>query len=392
MYAAMNKFLHHLRTSERGLTALLITIVVLVIGVALLLSVAFVFLNRLESSRNIGLSEQAYFAAEAGAEDILLRFFDSSKALPVSYPHTLSVGGGQASSTLTTDLFGSITVDAQGDRANRTRSVQVVLGVDTAVGSIAFGAQVGDKGIIMDSNSEVDGNVFSNGNIIGLSNTRIEGDAISVGTITSPNPIVAGTREEGASPIPLPFINADAWRAAANVNNDPIVGGLSIGSGTTILGPRRIDGNLTLGGSSTLIVTGPLYITGDLTMNSNSIIKLDNSFGSNGTVVITDGVISFSSNADVEGTTADPKGYLLLASTAATGDAIVMDANSILEGILYAINADLRIRSNGGSTAIIGNGIQLESNASITYDLGLITHLFTTGGTVSYAIIDWKEQ
>src|SRR3989344_308089 len=376
--------------NERGIIALLITVVVMFIGIVLIISMIFIFLNRLESARNIEMSAKAYFAAEAGIEDALLRELNPVLT-PGIPPYVLNVGD-----TYTTidksETLNSVTIDSNGNASNRERSLRVVIGVDPAGTTFSFAAQIGDRGLTMASGSTVNGQVYSNDNVVGASNTRITGDAYAVGTISSPNPVVEGTRNEGADFIPLPPFDEVGWAEKANINNDPIIGDLALGSGPATLGPRKIEGNLTLNTGAELTITGPLHITGDFTMEQNSEIYLDESFESDGTVVFVEGVIIFMSNTQIFGTTADPKGYLLFASTAMGNNAIELNSNAHQEGTMYAVNGDVYINSLGDVTALIGKGVVLESNAKINFDLGLITYTFTTGGQGSYGIIKWEEQ
>jgi hypothetical protein len=378
--------------NQKGFAGLYLVILVLMLTVGIMGSIGFRIVAQQKVSQNIVQSAQAYYAAESGLEDALLRLIDPAKNLPAASPYSVPVGGSMVQVDFSTDVFGVTTIETDGDSNNRVRSSQVQVGLNTLVGSIAYGAQIGDNGLTMNSNSTVNGNVFSNGDINGSSNSNINGDAIAGGTISSPNPTVSGTKTTGAASIPLPFIDIAGWQAAANINNDPFAGDMTLsGNGTTDLGPRRIDGNFTIGGNRIVTLNGPLYVTGDMTMNSNSEIKLNNSFASNGTVILVDGIITLNSNALLKGTTASPKGYIMLASTKATGDAIVLSSNSTIEGVLYAIESDLRVSSNGNATAIIGKGIVLNSNATVDYDLGLVTQQFSSGGGISYKLIDWKE-
>ncbi|MEX2145292.1 MAG: hypothetical protein WD712_02900 [Candidatus Spechtbacterales bacterium] len=387
----MNKVLNNFRAAnkESGIIALLVTVIVMSVGIVLVVSMIFVFLNRLEAARNIEMGAKAYFVAEAGAEDALLRELNPSIPTGIT-PYTLSVGDAIATIDKTTTL-NSVTINSNGNASNRERTLRVVIGVDPAGTTFSFAAQIGERGLTMASNSGVNGQVYSNGDIIGASGTFIEGDAYAVGTISSPSPQVGGTRNEGADPIALPPFDEEGWAEEANINNDPIVGNLEISGKGNTLGPRRIEGNLTIKSGGDVTITGPVHITGNFVMNSNSDVYLDESFESDGTVVWAEGTIFFDSSTKLHGTNANPKGYLLFASTAPGTSAIELSSNATQEVTMYAVNGDVVINSKGDLTALIGNGIILRSNAEINFDLGLITYTFTTGGQGSYGIIKWEE-
>lgn len=373
-----------------GIAALLITFVILGIGSIIALSASFIFLNRIESSRNVGFSDAAYFAAEGGTEDALLRFLDPARQVPSSYSVTL--GNAVADVTVATDVFNVTTINSDANLSSRQRTLQVQVSLDPSATSLSFAAHIGSRGLSMDSNAVVNGNVFSNGNITGLSNTRINGNATAVGTISSPRPTVSGTKTQNASPVPLPSFDAPSWRTAADINNDPIQGNLTISSGTTTLGPKRINGNLTIHGNSSLIVSGPIYVVGNIKVESNADIFLSESFGSSNTVILADGQIAFDSNAQVHATSASPAGYIMLVSLSLSDEAIKLASNQEIDAVFYAVQGDIELESNADVSAIIGEGVDLQSNAEINFDLGLIQQIFSPSGTGGYAIIDWREQ
>src|SRR3989344_5647133 len=60
-----------------------------------------------------------------------------------------------------------------------TKEVKVEATIDSTTVNFNYGVQVGQGGIQMNSNSRVNGNVYSNGNIIGASGTRITGTPIA---------------------------------------------------------------------------------------------------------------------------------------------------------------------------------------------------------------------
>ncbi len=377
--------------SHSGVIALLLTTVALFVATALSLSSVFLFLNRANAAKNIAFSYEGIYAAEAGVEDILLRYFDATKQLPSSYPATLLVGTASASTTLREDPLGNAIIISEGDRLSRMRAVRIYAS-PIGPGVFHYAVQIGDLGLTMGSNSRVIGNIYSNGNITGDSNSEIQGDASAVGTISSPRPTVTGVRTEGVTPQSLPQVDIAYWKARANVNNDPFVGNLVYDQGSSILGPRKVEGSLTLNSNASLTMTGPVHVTGNFTMDSNSDLFLSENFSASTTVIIVGGDITFSSNAEVHATSATPKGYILLLSESASGTAINIDSNNPIDGAVYAPNGTVVIGSNTGVTSIAGRRIRLDSNATITYNFGLRRADFTGGPSSGASIISWQEQ
>ena len=375
--------------NQNGIIALLMVVVVMFASLTSALSIVFVFLNQVKETRNIAYSYESIYATESGVEDILLRYFDTTKTLP-TYPSILSVGDASASTTLSEDFFGNGTITTEGDRVGRNRRVEVRMSI-TGPGAFNLAIQIGDGGLIMESNSIVIGDVYSNGDITGSTNSEIQGDAIAVGTISSPDPDVTGTKTEGAESQPLPAVDVDYWKSQANINGDPLIGDQEFSDSNT-LGPRKIEGSLTIKSNGDITLTGPIHVTGDFTMESRTNLFLDESFAASTTVVIVDGLIEFNSNSQVYSTTATPKGYILMLSTSTSTTAIEINSLNPIDCALYAPNGTLFIGSRAKMTSIAGYQIHLASNAEIEYDFGLHRSDFTGGPSSGAKITSWQEQ
>lgn len=386
-----HKFYMSNTSRQQGLIALLIGISAMLLAATLSLSSVFVFLNRAKTTRNIAFSYESFYAAEAGVEDLLLRYYDANKDLPASYPSILPVGNAVATTTLSEDFFENATIRSEGDRENRFRVLSVYVS-PTDSGTFRYAVQIGAGGLLMDSNATVVGNVYSNGNITGGSNSEIQGNAYAAGTISSPNPNVTGTKVAGVQPQDLPTVDIAYWKARANINNDPIVGNVTYNTGSHNLGPRKIDGNLTLDSNASLTINGPVHVTGNVEMKSNSDLLISESFVASSTVIVVEGTIEFNSNAEVHSTTSTPKGYLMLLSESTSSEAIEISSNQRIDGAVYAPNGTVDIGSNAEVTSLAGWRINLDSNAEITYNFGLRDVSFSGGASSGGKIISWKEQ
>lgn len=174
------------------------------------------------------------------------------------------------------------------------KTIRVVITKSPGVSSFRYGAQSGQGGIELNSNAIIFGNAYSNNNIVCNSNSYISGDGFAVGSITPNCP--RGQTKTGAPYVPLPDFNKDYWISQAE-SGGVINGSVSYNSGVNYLGPKRINGDLTLNTNSSLIITGPIYVTGSVELNSNTQIKLDDSFDTDGTVILAEGKISVNNNA-----------------------------------------------------------------------------------------------
>ncbi|MDD3662823.1 MAG: hypothetical protein PHT84_03080, partial [Candidatus Pacebacteria bacterium] len=78
-------------------------------------------------------------------------------------------------------------------------------------------------------------------------------------------------------------------------------GNYSVGWDGANLGPKKIEGNLTVSSGGTLNITGNLWVTGNLVLNGGAEIKLDTSYGLEDAVVVVDGTVSVSGGGHATG-------------------------------------------------------------------------------------------
>lgn len=164
---------------QKGFAAFFMTILVLAIMLGLAFSITILVLGGQRISKNIVKSSQAYYIAEAGLEDAIYRIKNN---ISIISPYTIEVGAATATVSVAT-AGNTKTIVVQGDRNDRIRNIQAVLSLNIDEIDFFFGVQVGEGGLEMDNNSQVIGNVYSNGSIIGASNTVINGDVIIGGGV-----------------------------------------------------------------------------------------------------------------------------------------------------------------------------------------------------------------
>ena len=429
------------QNKEKGYVAFFITILILSIMLGIAFSIVILTLSTQKISANIIKSSQAYYAAEAGIEDGLLRFFDPDIAYSSS--NTLSVGGAMTT-TLINKVSTSLTIESEGNSSNRIRKVKVEAHVSTSEANFYYGVQVGDGGLTMAGNSKILGNIYSNGPILGSGISEIRGDlyvAKATGIIDNMDVIKTGVDdgnahahtifnsdiENGAyyqviddysynnagsvhpdSPDPeqedLPISQAqiDNWEidalAGGTINEDYLLDGEQ-GS----LGPIRVNGNFTIKGNSSFTVTGTIWVTGDLSVASGIDIELDDGYGSSSGVIVVEGNIILSSNVaicgsegyDKAGQCYDNEGsFLMFVSTSSSDDPTspAIWANSNTDAaILYTNSGLIRLGASAQLKEVTGYKLLIDSNATVTYESGLANVNFTSGPAGGWEIISWKE-
>lgn len=188
-------------------------------------------------------------------------------------------------------------------------------------------------------------------------------------------------------PMPISEQNILDWK------DEAALGGLHSGdydiSTNTILGPKKISGNLTIGIGKKLTLNGVVWVQGNLVMNNNSIMDLASWYGSSDGIIIVDGTITISNNATFSGS-GTAGSYILSLTTSSSPSAISL-ANNAGAVSLYAANGTINVSNNGTAKALTGHVINLGNNAIITYDTGLMNANFVSGPSGSWEIDSWKE-
>ena len=426
--------------NQKGQVALTTVITILAAGVVLAVALGILTFNEIKKINNVEKSVQSYYAAEAGVEDALLR---TKNSMNYAASYTLAVGSATATVTIVGPLE-NLSIVSSGNSENRIRKIAVNLNATPSNinSNFNYGVQVGAGGLQMAAFSRVLGNVYSNGTIEGASShPEIVGDAFSVGigglinridivksdpaasdgnghshTINnsnvedtpfcqegSGNNKTCDTSESDPTSIPLPLTDDDInvlKNQAASGGEQPTT--TISGSGNT-LGPKKINGDLTISSNSELTVTGTIWVTGDITFNSNSLIKLDSSFGTDSGAFVADGEIILDSNVTVCGSNGGIAGscnanvnesYIMFlstsTSTSSSDPAISMSANTDA-AILYSSAGLTKVNANTDVFEITAYQLEIESNASVSYQSGLADTDFSSGPGGVFNIKSWQE-
>lgn len=408
------------RKQEQGFIALYLSILVLAIlatfGGALFLT----SVRQDQISRNLVLSSQAYYASEAGIEDALLRL---KQGISWTNPIPLSLVGDSVQTTISNIVGGARTITGEASELLRSKKVQAVYAISSDIPSFFYGAHVGSGGLVMDNQSQVVGNLFSNGSITGNSAAIITGTAQIAGTgnkigdvtvqqdayadicdhATVTGGLHANTKTSCTygsfvtplsppiTPVPLPITQPqiDDWK------QDALAGGITngdysqSGSGTASLGPQKIVGNLSVDQSAQLNVTGTLWVTGNIIISNNAVVKLASSYGSASGVIIADGTITLQNNSISRGS-GQPGSYLMYLSTSASSSAFSINNNAQAD-ILYTNTGTVTIQNNIRLREVTAYKVHLQNSATITYEVGLQNAAFVSGPGGSYEVTSWKE-
>lgn len=171
MIKKQNKINHN---DQKGMALIIVVIFFVLISLIILFSVAGPAIKQNSISNNNIKSRQAYFYNEGAAEDLIYRIMNS-----LQFSSSESFNGSNASSTVSvTSLSNEKQIYANGNAFGVSRSLVANLKAGTGL-SFNYGIQSGQGGFVLGNNSGINGNVYSNGPIVGSSGAFITGTAVS---------------------------------------------------------------------------------------------------------------------------------------------------------------------------------------------------------------------
>jgi len=182
--------------------------------------------------------------------------------------------------------------------------------------------------------------------------------------------------DPGPTNLPISDSLINDWKTEAE-NGGIIVGDYIVATDQT-LGPKKIEGNLSLTDGSTLTLSGALYVTGSVTVTNNSSIELASSYGNGSGVLISDGAMNFSNNVILSG--AGTGSYLLVISLLESSTTKAITINNNVNGALfYAPNGSIDLENNATIKQVTAYKLELENNVSLNYEQGLADITFSSG-------------
>ncbi len=187
---------------------------------------------------------------------------------------------------------------------------------------------------------------------------------------------------------PVSEANIEEWK------NNSLAGGTYSGNYTVgwagaTLGPKKIEGNLTVSSGGTLTVTGTLWVTGNIILNGGAVIKLASNYGTNDGVILSNGTITVTGGGRATGSGVSGS-YLMLLSLDDTDSAMTISGGAGAV-IAYAPYGMITISGGASLKEATGYKMLIEGGSSITYESGLTNNNFSSGPSGSWGIDSWKE-
>lgn len=442
------------RVSQRGYAALTSVLLVLGASLAVIGGLTFFSFQEAAANRFFVKSVDARAIAEAGIEDALWRIMSgmssaSSETLGVGRGTTTvavtslgntrtirSVGGRDSLRQAVTVL-----VDIPSSGTGFNFGVQVgdggvSLGTNASIGGGVFsngsitGTGAGSSLISGDAyaawtsaitdvgvSGNAQANLIDNATVGGYASSTTKLDDVVVGrdahanelddttvnrdayyNIADADSVVLGVRSTPAAappnlaPLAMPISSSmiDAWKAGAACSGCVISGNYTV-SGTQTLGPAKITGNLTLAVGAHLIISGTIWVAGTADFGNNCVVSLSAGYASMSGVMIVSDTATIGNNCAFSGSGSPGSFLMILDEKDAPASQVVTVGNGAAGAVYYAAGGRIRFNNTSSAKAVTAYGLDLNNNASVTYDSGLASVLFSSGPSGSYDVLYWKE-
>ncbi|MBU1557541.1 hypothetical protein KKC45_01110 [Patescibacteria group bacterium] len=160
------------KNKDGGFVIITVALFSLLISISLVSIISSPVISEIKTNRDLSKSKHSFFTAESNSEDVIYRI---KNGMEVSSQEEIELNGGTGVAVVSDLSEGVKEITSVGDNYNRIRKIKNNIRVSTGV-SFNYGLFVGQGGVSFDSNTRINGSIYSNGNIIGGSNSVIAGD------------------------------------------------------------------------------------------------------------------------------------------------------------------------------------------------------------------------
>ncbi len=160
----------------------------------------------------------------------------------------------------------------------------------------------------------------------------------------------------------------------------------TVGWAGATLGPKKINGNLSVSGGGQLRISGTLWVTGTVSISGGASVTSANS--SKSYAIISDSGISLSGGSDILGSA---NSHILLLSTSSADPAISLDGGAN-DTVLFAPNGIIRVSGGATAKAAAAKRLYVSGGATIIYDPAVSALNLSSGSASTTSNIkSWKE-
>lgn len=401
-------------------------------------------LNRLTQSK------QSLLTSESLLEDVVYRQIFDSFSLNTVESFTLANATAYATTSYDSanDVYRTESAASFGNVKRKSNATLILTGGS----SFNYGLQAGTGGITLANNSDIVGNVYSNGTVVGAGSAEVSGDIVSAGpsgvvqTIRATGSIYSNTINRinaGGNAYYNVQIGTNAQNPVAGTKNTPVTNQpivdfpistttiqgwkddvVTYGSVITAADPRCSSGTYTIntnitigflkvecnldirktGAGITVTLSGPIWVAGNLSFTQGPTMRVDPALGRKSVQFIVDNPSNrlTSSRIEVRNSTqfngsGDSRSFIMLLSmnesAALLGTQKAIDVSQSANGkvLVYAHRGLVDIGNGISLKEVTGYKINVAQNAEVIYESGLASLLFTAGPGGGYSLEDWRQ-
>lgn len=389
-------------------------------------------LNGLKSGSDLQKSKESFSLGESLLEDITYRLRVNKS---VSSNESLTLNNYTATSSITDVASNEKLIDVSGNVLDLVRNLKADV-VSSPTASFNYGIQTGAGGITLYNGSYVNGNLYSNGQIMGIGSGSVD-NAVSAG----PNGYIAGLEVDQnahANTIIGSDIGGDAYYKSkywTNVSgtsypnssdmplidmpiSDNVITDWENGAESTrvisspcpyiinekqtvTLGNVKINCSLFIGVNSVVNFTGTVWVSGNVYISEGARLSIDSSIAGKSVPIIADNRSNRSSSSSIfisnNKTMTGNGGYLFFISMNGLDSVggIAISASNHVRGdlALYAPHGSIYVSSGANLAEITGYSVFLENNSAVNYQTGVASPVFVSSSPEEeYSITDWGEN
>ncbi len=435
---------------NRGAAMILFVLFFAFASSAMMFSLGQSIFSDLSDFNRLTQSKQSFLVSESLTEDVVFRRMHGSYSIDLV--ESLTLAGIKSYSTTTyNSVLDSylINTNAMMGTTLRKSTAELTIGAGSAFN---YGLQAGNGGIILSNNSDIFGNVYSNGKVLGAGSAEVVGDIVSAGptgnveTISLTGSVYANTinninaggnayynvqvgtnaqnpvggsrytpvTNQATTSFPISTTTIQEWKDAI-INHGTVISAsdplCSTGTYTLdvtkTIGYLKVECNLDIkktGTSVIITLTGPIWVTGNLSFTQGPIIKVSPSLGRMSVQMIADNPSDRlnSSKIEIKSSTSfvgsgDSRSYIMLMSqneSASVGGTVkAIDVTQSASGavLIYAGLGLVQIGNNIDLREVTAYQINIDNGSSVTYESGLASLLFTSGPGGAYVLNDWQQ-
>lgn len=264
-------------------------------------------------------------------------------------------------------------------------NINADLDFKTYMGGVATSV-TGSNGVI------VTGSVHANT----INQLTINQDAYSqiLNNSTVKGTIHPNSQDPPPKPMPVSDSNINEWKTTAT-DQGSFNGDISLGSNCSYsLVAGKYIGNLTSGSGCTIKVSSPVWVTGNISLGNSSKFVLDSSFGIISGTILVDGTTTLGNGADLLGSGSSGSSMMLVSTfdSRSNGNTAVTTGNTPITGIIYAPYGEVSLPNGASFKEISAWKIILGNTATLNYDTGLASMVFSTGPGGAFSVVKGTYQ